>query len=134
MAITLVLAILVASAAFGVMARRVKAGSWMEPHHHGICRIRLLASPVCVVGYVWPTFSRCRFGPSSGTGLYAAVCRCLAVVAEPDPAGRGPRYAVYIALIARITRASMLEVLQQDYVAPPAPEAWTSAASCTFTR
>ncbi len=41
---------------------------------------------------------------------------------------------VYIALIARMTRASMLDVLRRTTSAPRAPRAWRPARCCSATR
>ncbi len=41
---------------------------------------------------------------------------------------------VYIALIARITRATMLEVLQQDYIRTARAKGLGSATSCSCMR
>jgi len=41
---------------------------------------------------------------------------------------------VYMALIARITRASLLEVLQEDYIRTALPRGWSRGACCSATR
>ena len=73
------------------------------------------STPVFVVGYLLAYFSRCNW-----TG-----CRCRALPRSPKdwcPFLRNlilPSVAlglIYMALIARITRATMLDVLSQDYV------------------
>ena len=84
------------------------------PHHHGVRRVRLLAS-VFVVGYVLAYVFALQFEwlPVQGyTPLKAGLWPWLQNLILPALA----LGSVYIALIARITRASMLEVLQQDYV------------------
>jgi ABC-type dipeptide/oligopeptide/nickel transport system permease component len=39
-----------------------------------------------------------------------------------------------IAFITRMTRSSLLETIQQDYVARPAPRGCASASCCSCTR
>ena len=92
-------------------------------------RCRCSSSAICS-----PTSS-----PSSSTG-----CRCRAT--RRSPAGFWPWLenlilpsialgCVYIALIARITRATMLEVLQQDYIRTARAKGMgAGAASCSCTR
>ena len=93
----------------------VEGGKLDRPHHHGVRRVRLLAAGLR--GRLRACLRvRAAARMASGAGLHAA---------RPKASGRGcenlilPALAlgcVYIALIARITRASMLEVLQQDYI------------------
>ena len=112
MAITLVLTILVA-VPLGVLAAW-KAGSWMD---RGIMAFAVFAFslPVFVVGYVLAYVFALQFEwlPVQGyTPLSNGVWPWFQNLILPALA----LGSVYIALIARITRASMLEVLQQDYV------------------
>jgi peptide/nickel transport system permease protein len=112
MAITLVLTILIA-VPLGVVAAW-KAGSWID---RSIMAFAVLAFslPVFVVGYVLAYVFALEFEwlPVQGyTPLAQGVWPWLQNLILPAIALGG----VYIALIARITRASMLEVLQQDYI------------------
>jgi peptide/nickel transport system permease protein len=112
MAITLVLTILVA-VPLGVVAAW-KAGSWVD---RAIMAFAVFAFslPVFVVGYVLAYVFALQFEwlPVQGyTPLTAGVWPWLKNLILPALA----LGSVYIALIARITRASMLDVLQQDYV------------------
>ena len=112
MVITLVLSIIVA-VPIGVMAAW-KAGTLDRPHHHGVRGVRLLL-PVFVVGYVlaYVFALQLEWLPVQGyTPLSAGLWPWLQNLILPAIA----LGCVYIALIARITRASMLEVLQQDYI------------------
>jgi peptide/nickel transport system permease protein len=112
MAITLVLTILVA-VPLGVAAAW-KAGSWIDRTIMAFA-VFAFSLPVFVVGYVLAYVFALQFEwlPVQGyTPLKAGVWPWLQNLILPALA----LGSVYIALIARITRASMLEVLQQDYV------------------
>ena len=112
MAITLVLTILVA-VPLGVMAAW-KAGSWVDRTIMAFA-VFAFSLPVFVVGYVLAYVFALQFEwlPVQGyTPLKAGLWPWLQNLILPALA----LGTVYIALIARITRASMLEVLQQDYV------------------
>jgi peptide/nickel transport system permease protein len=112
MAITLVLTILVA-VPLGVMAAW-KAGSWIDRTIMAFA-VFAFSLPVFVVGYVLAYVFALQFEwlPVQGyTPMSAGLWPWLQNLILPSLA----LGSVYIALIARITRASMLEVLQQDYV------------------
>jgi peptide/nickel transport system permease protein len=112
MAITLVLTILVA-VPLGVVAAW-KAGSWVDRTIMAFA-VFAFSLPVFVVGYVLAFVFALHFEwlPVQGyTPLAAGIWPWLQNLILPALA----LGSVYIALIARITRASMLEVLQQDYV------------------
>ena len=112
MAITLVLTILVA-VPLGVVAAW-KAGSWVDRSIMAFA-VFAFSLPVFVVGYVLAYIFALQFEwlPVQGyTPLKSGVWPWLQNLILPALA----LGSVYIALIARITRASMLEVLQQDYV------------------
>ncbi len=112
MAITLVLTILVA-VPLGVVAAW-KAGSWVDRTIMAFA-VFAFSLPVFVVGYVLAYVFALQFEwlPVQGyTPLTAGFGPWLQNLILPALA----LGSVYIALIARITRASMLEVLQQDYV------------------
>ena len=112
MAITLVLTILVA-VPLGVVAAW-KAGSWIDRSIMAFA-VFAFSLPVFVVGYVLAYIFALQFEwlPVQGyTPLKSGVWPWLQNLILPALA----LGSVYIALIARITRASMLEVLQQDYV------------------
>jgi peptide/nickel transport system permease protein len=112
MAITLVLTILVA-VPLGVVAAW-KAGSWVDRTIMAFA-VFAFSLPVFVVGYVLAYVFALQFEwlPVQGyTPLAAGLWPWLKNLILPALA----LGSVYIALIARITRASMLEVLQQDYV------------------
>jgi peptide/nickel transport system permease protein len=112
MAITLVLTILVA-VPLGVVAAW-KAGSWIDRSIMAFA-VFAFSLPVFVVGYVIAYLFALQFEwlPVQGyTPLKAGLWPWLQNLILPALA----LGTVYIALIARITRASMLEVLQQDYV------------------
>ena len=112
MVLTLILAVSIA-VPMGVIAAW-KAGSWVD---RGVMAFAVLgfSVPVFVVGYLLAY-------------LFALELEWLPVQGyTPISRGLGPWIqnlilpaialgGVYIALIARITRATMLEVLQQDYV------------------
>ena len=112
MAITLVLTILVA-VPLGVVAAW-KAGSWVDRTIMAFA-VFAFSLPVFVVGYVLAYVFALQFEwlPVQGyTPLAAGLWPWLQNLILPALA----LGTVYLALIARITRASMLEVLQQDYV------------------
>jgi len=112
MAITLVLTILVA-VPLGVVAAW-KAGSWVDRTIMAFA-VFAFSLPVFVVGYVLAYVFALQFEwlPVQGyTPLARGFWPWLQNLILPALA----LGSVYIALIARITRASMLEVLQQDYV------------------
>src|SRR5882757_409315 len=112
MAITLVLTILIA-VPLGVVAAW-KAGSWVDRSIMAFA-VFAFSLPVFVVGYVLAYVFALQFEwlPVQGyTPVKAGVWPWLRNLILPALA----LGSVYIALIARITRASMLEVLQQDYV------------------
>jgi peptide/nickel transport system permease protein len=112
MAITLVLTILIA-VPLGVVAAW-KAGSWVDRTIMAFA-VFAFSLPVFVVGYVLAYVFALQFEwlPVQGyTPLTAGFWPWLQNLILPAVA----LGTVYIALIARITRASMLEVLQQDYV------------------
>ncbi len=113
MVLTLIFAVVIA-VPMGVIAAW-KAGTWIDKCAMAFAVLGF-SVPVFVVGYLLAYDLRAR--SSSG-------CRCRAT--RRFRAGFWPWLSnlilpavtlgfVYIALIARITRATMLEVLQQDYV------------------
>src|SRR5580692_466867 len=56
-----------------------------RPHHHGLCRFRLLAAGLC--GRICPGLClRARTRMAAGTGVHADLAGFLAVAAKPDPA------------------------------------------------
>jgi peptide/nickel transport system permease protein len=112
MAITLVLTILVA-VPLGVVAAW-KAGSWVDRTIMAFA-VFAFSLPVFVVGYVLAYVFALQFEwlPVQGytpfaTGFWPWLQNLILPAVALG--------SVYIALIARITRASMLEVLQQDYI------------------
>jgi peptide/nickel transport system permease protein len=112
MTVTLVLTIVVA-VPLGVVAAW-RAGSWVD---RSIMTFAVFAFslPVFVVGYVLAYVFALQFEwlPVQGyTPLAQGLWPWLQNLILPASA----LGSVYIALIARITRASMLEVLQQDYI------------------
>jgi peptide/nickel transport system permease protein len=112
MAITLVLTILIA-VPLGVVAAW-KAGSWMDRTIMAFA-VFGFSLPVFVIGYVlaYVFALELEWLPVQGyTPLAKGVWPWLENLILPAIA----LGCVYIALIARITRAAMLEVLQQDYV------------------
>jgi peptide/nickel transport system permease protein len=112
MAITLVLTILIA-VPLGVVAAW-KAGSWVDRSIMAFA-VFAFSLPVFVVGYVLAYVFALQFEwlPVQGyTPLAQGLWPWLQNLILPAIA----LGSVYIALIARITRASMLEVLQQDYI------------------
>jgi peptide/nickel transport system permease protein len=112
MTITLVLTILVA-VPLGVVAAW-KAGSWIDRAIMAFA-VSAFSLPVFVVGYVlaYVFALELEWLPVQGyTPLAEGLWPWLENLILPSVA----LACVYIALIARITRASMLEVLQQDYI------------------
>jgi len=112
MALTLVLTIVVA-VPLGVVAAW-KAGSWVDRTIMAFA-VFAFSLPVFVVGYVLAYVFALQFEwlPVQGyTPLAQGLWPWLQNLILPAVA----LGSVYIALIARITRASMLEVLQQDYI------------------
>jgi peptide/nickel transport system permease protein len=112
MSLTLVLTIIIA-VPLGVVAAW-KAGSWIDRTIMAFA-VFAFSLPVFVVGYVLAYVFALQFEwlPVQGyTPLSKGVWPWLQNLILPALA----LGSVYTALIARITRASMLEVLQQDYV------------------
>jgi peptide/nickel transport system permease protein len=112
MVLTLVLTIVVA-VPLGVLAAW-KAGSWVDRTIMAFA-VFAFSLPVFVVGYVLAYVFALQFEwlPVQGyTPLAEGFWPWLQNLILPAMA----LGSVYIALIARITRASMLEVLQQDYI------------------
>ena len=112
MALTLVLTIVVA-VPLGVVAAW-KAGSWVDRTIMAFA-VFGFSVPVFVVGYLLAYLFALQFEwlPVQGyTPLAEGFWPWLEKLILPAVA----LGCVYIALIARITRASMLEVLQQDYI------------------
>jgi peptide/nickel transport system permease protein len=112
MLLTLVLTILIA-VPLGVVAAW-KAGSWIDRTIMAFA-VFAFSLPVFVVGYILAYVFALQFEwlPVQGyTPLSNGVWPWLKNLILPAVA----LGSVYTALIARITRASMLEVLQQDYV------------------
>jgi peptide/nickel transport system permease protein len=112
MVVTLVLAVTIA-VPMGVLAAW-KAGTWLD---RGLMTFAVLgfSVPVFVVGYLLAYVFALELDwfPVQGyTPLSAGFWPWLENLVLPAIA----LGCVYIALIARITRASMLEVLQQDYI------------------
>ncbi|HEV2604609.1 MAG TPA: ABC transporter permease [Microvirga sp.] len=112
MVITIVLAVTVAIP-LGVIAAW-KAGTWVD---RAVMSFAVLSFsvPIFVVGYLlaFVLASKLQWLPVQGyTPLSSGFWLWLQNLILPALA----LGAVYIALIARITRATMLEVLQQDYV------------------
>jgi peptide/nickel transport system permease protein len=112
MIVTLLLTLVIA-VPLGVVAAW-KAGSWVDRTIMAFA-VFAFSLPVFVVGYVLAYVFALQFEwlPVQGyTPLAAGLWPWLQNLILPALA----LGSVYIALIARITRASMLEVLQQDYV------------------
>jgi peptide/nickel transport system permease protein len=112
MAITLILTIFIA-VPLGVIAAW-KAGSWVDRTIMAFA-VFAFSLPVFVVGYIlaYVFALELEWFPVQGyTPLARGFWPWLQNLILPAVALGG----VYIALIARITRASMLDVLQQDYV------------------
>ena len=112
MVVTLILSVTIA-VPMGVMAAW-KAGTWVD---RGLMAFAVLgfSVPVFVVGYLLAYIFALELDwfPVQGyTPLSAGFWPWLENLVLPAIA----LGCVYIALIARITRASMLEVLQQDYI------------------
>ena len=112
MALTLVLTILIA-VPLGVIAAW-KAGSWIDRVIMAFA-VSAFSLPVFVIGYIlayvfalelewFPVQGYTPFATGFWPWLQNLILPSIALG------------CVYIALIARITRASMLEVLQQDYI------------------
>ena len=74
------------------------------------------AMPVFVLGYVLIYFFAVQWQLAAGAGLPADLREGLWPFAESLILPSVALGITYMALIARITRASMLEVLQQDYI------------------
>ena len=112
MVLTLILTLVIA-VPLGVVAAW-KAGSWIDRTIMAFA-VFAFSLPVFVVGYVLAYVFALQFEwlPVQGyTPLSAGFGPWLQNLILPSFA----LGSVYIALIARVTRASMLEVLQQDYV------------------
>jgi peptide/nickel transport system permease protein len=112
MTITLVLTIVIA-VPLGVVAAW-KAGSWLDRITMAFA-VFAFSLPVFVVGYILAYVFALQFEwlPVQGyTPLAEGFLPWLQNLILPAVA----LGSVYIALIARITRASVLEVLQQDYI------------------
>ena len=112
MVLTLILTLVIA-VPLGVVAAW-KAGSWIDRTIMAFA-VFAFSLPVFVVGYVFAYVFALQFEwlPVQGyTPLSAGLGPWLQNLILPSLA----LGSVYIALIARVTRASMLEVLQQDYV------------------
>ena len=112
MAVTLVLAVSTA-VPMGVLAAW-KAGGWIDRLVMAFA-VAGFSAPVFVVGYLLVYFFALRLEwlPTQGyTPMKAGLLPWLETLVLPSIA----LGFVYIALIARITRATMLEVLSQDYV------------------
>ena len=112
MAVTLVIAILVA-VPMGVAAAW-KAGTWID---RSVMAVAVLgfSTPVFVVGYLLSFFIalKLQWLPVQGyTPLDQGFWPWLRNLLMPAIS----LGFIYIALIARVTRATMLEVLQQDYI------------------
>lgn len=112
MTVTLVISIVVA-VPLGVLAAW-KAGTWID---RGIMALAVLgfSTPVFVLGYVLSFSVSLKLGwlPVQGyTTLDHGVWPWLRNLLLPSIS----LGFIYIALIARVTRATMLEVLQQDYI------------------
>ena len=91
--------------------------------------------PVFVVGYVLAYVFALQLDWLPVQGYTPLTRGLLAVAAQPDPARASRSACVYIALIARITRATMLEVLPQDYIRTAQGQGpRRSAACCSCTR
>src|SRR4029077_9783819 len=112
MSLTLVLTILVAIP-LGVLAAW-KAGTWVDRMIMAFA-VSAFSLPVFVVGYILAYVFALEFEwlPVQGYSPLASGFwpRLQNLILPSVALGCG-----YIALIARITRASMLEVLQQDYI------------------
>ncbi|HET9018849.1 MAG TPA: ABC transporter permease [Acetobacteraceae bacterium] len=112
MVLTLSFAIVVA-VPLGVLAA-ARAGSWID-RLVMLCAVVGFSVPVFVLGYLlaWVFALQLDWLPVQGyTPLAQGVLPWLRSLVLPVLA----LGAIYIALIARITRAAMLEVLGQDYI------------------
>jgi peptide/nickel transport system permease protein len=112
MVVTLLLSIVV-SVPIGVLAAW-KAGTWIDRSIMGFA-VFGFSVPVFVVGYLLAYIFALELEwlPVQGyTPITRGFAPWLAYLIRPSIA----LGCVYIALIARITRATMLEVLQQDYI------------------
>ncbi|OZI30951.1 peptide ABC transporter [Bordetella genomosp. 10] len=112
MTVTLIISIVIA-VPLGVLAAW-KAGTWID---RGIMALAVLgfSTPVFVLGYVLSFSVSLKLGwlPVQGyTTLDHGVWPWLRNLLLPSIS----LGFIYIALIARVTRATMLEVLQQDYI------------------
>lgn len=112
MVVTLILAITIA-VPLGVIAAW-KAGSWIDRFAMAFC-VTGFSVPVFVVGYLLAYLFALQLDwlPVQG---YTPLSRGIWPWFENLILPAITLGFVYIALIARITRASMLEVLQQDYI------------------
>ena len=112
MVLTLLIAVVIA-VPMGVVAAW-KSGSWIDRLVMAFAVLGF-SIPVFVVGYILAYFFALRFGwvPVQGyTPIANGVWPWFKNLILPAVA----LGSAYIALIARITRATMMEVLQQDYV------------------
>jgi peptide/nickel transport system permease protein len=112
MILTLIIAISVA-VPLGVLAAW-KAGTWID---RGIMAISVVgfSVPVFVVGYLFSSFMSLELDWFPVLG-YVAFNKGFGLWFEHLVLPSIALGFVYIALIARITRATMLEVLSQDYI------------------
>lgn len=109
---TLVIAVLLA-VPIGVLAAW-RARSWIDRLVMGLA-VCGLSIPVFVLGYLLIYLFSIRLGwlPVQGyVSLTQGIWPCLRSILLPSLA----LGSIYMALIARITRASLLEVLEEDYV------------------
>lgn len=109
---TLVIAVVLAVPA-GVLAAW-RARTWVDRVVMGLS-VCGLSVPVFVLGYLLIYFFAIRLGwlPVQGyVSLAQGLWPCLRSIVLPSLA----LGSIYMALIARITRASLLEVLEEDYV------------------
>ena len=109
---TLVIAVILA-VPVGVLAAW-RARTWIDRVVMGFA-VCGLSVPVFVLGYLLIYFFAIRLGwlPVQGyVSLTQGLWPCLRSIVLPSLA----LGSIYMALIARITRASLLEVLQEDYV------------------
>lgn len=109
---TLVIAVILA-VPVGVLAAW-RARTWIDRVVMGFA-VCGLSVPVFVLGYLLIYFFAIRLGwlPVQGyVSLTQGLWPCLRSIVLPSLA----LGSIYMALIARITRASLLEVLQEDYI------------------
>ncbi len=109
---TLVIAVLLA-VPIGVLAAW-RAGTWVDRLVMGLA-VCGLSIPVFVLGYLLIYLFAIQLGwlPVQGyVSLTQGIWPCLRSILLPSLA----LGSIYMALIARITRASLLEVLEEDYV------------------